>query len=381
MTAHPRPRERGPATLVVLVLLLTTLAACVPTPVGRGTADPGTSVGPSVGITPLPSASGPTPVPSFVRPTPTPLPSFVVYTVASGDTLSSIARRFGTDARSLAYWNRSSYPSLDPESEGYEPDRIAIGWVLQLIPNVTIDEEEIPEPTASVAPTSAPTAGASGAATQPPAGEASVVVRHGDRASRDVALTFDMGGRLDPAIDILDLLLDRGTHATIFPTGKTGTETELGIAALELVADHRDQFSMGNHSWSHPDFRELDDVAIRDQLDRTEAAILGLVNVSTKPWFRPPYGALDDQVPATVGAVGWGYTVLWDIDTIDWRPESDGGPTTDDLVDTVLDRVEGGSIVLMHLGGFNTLDALPAILDGLEAKGLRPVTLDELFAD
>jgi peptidoglycan/xylan/chitin deacetylase (PgdA/CDA1 family) len=70
---------------------------------------------------------------------------------------------------------------------------------------------------------------------------------------------------------------------------------------------------------------------------------------------------------------------MWDIDTIDWRPTVDGGPTARDIEARVLSRVQGGSIVLMHLGGYNTLEALPAIVDGLRAKGLEPVTLTELL--
>ena len=42
-------------------------------------------------------------------------------------------------------------------------------------------------------------------------------------------------------------------------------------------------------------------------------------------------------------------------------------------------NARGGSIVLMHLGGWNTLDALPGILAALENRGLIPVTLDEMF--
>ena len=80
-----------------------------------------------------------------------------------------------------------------------------------------------------------------------------------------------------------------------------------------------------------------------------------------------------------VGAAGWGYTVLWDVDTIDWKPESDGGPSTQAIIDKVVDRAHGGSIVLMHLGGFNTFEALPDIVAGLQAKGLEPVTLGEMF--
>jgi hypothetical protein len=64
---------------------------------------------------------------------------------------------------------------------------------------------------------------------------------------------------------------------------------------------------------------------------------------------------------------------------IDWRPEADGGPTTADLVAKMTANARPGSIVLMHLGGFNTLDALPGMLTALGDKGLVPVTLEEMF--
>ena len=45
------------------------------------------------------------------------------------------------------------------------------------------------------------------------------LVEHGDRASGKVALTFTVGYRLDPAIEILGLLRSRGVSATIFMSG------------------------------------------------------------------------------------------------------------------------------------------------------------------
>jgi peptidoglycan/xylan/chitin deacetylase (PgdA/CDA1 family) len=372
---------------VLAGLLCLAMVACVPAPAGR-TEPPLTASPSTAASTPLPSPTGPTPVPSFVRPTPLPSPTFFVYLVRSGDTLSSIARRFSTTAFSLAVWNRSTHPSLDPDSEGYDPNRIQVGWELRLIPGEVVDEEELLQPTPSPGPsastgaaTSSPPGTAASSASPPPVARAATVVRHGPRATRTVALTFDMGGRLDPALDILTWLADRDVDATIFPTGKTGTQTAQGLAALEFIADHRERFDVGNHSWSHPDFRDLDAAAMRSQVEMTDAAILAAVNLDTKPWFRPPFGGLDDQVPAVVGAAGWAYVVMWDIDTIDWRPESDGGPSAEAIVDKVLDRVEGGSIVLMHLGGYRTLEALPGILHGLAERGLRPVTLGEMFGE
>jgi hypothetical protein len=110
--------------------------------------------------------AGPTASPSFVRPTPNPSPTFLVHVVARGETLTSIARLYGTTARSIAYWNRDRYPSLDPDSTAYRPDRIETGWTLQLIPTEVVDEDELPDPTPTPTPASPGTTESPG--TSPP---------------------------------------------------------------------------------------------------------------------------------------------------------------------------------------------------------------------
>jgi peptidoglycan/xylan/chitin deacetylase (PgdA/CDA1 family) len=187
-----------------------------------------------------------------------------------------------------------------------------------------------------------------------------------------------MGGRLDPASDIVQWLIDHDVPATLFPTGKSGSTVEPGIAALQLAATHPELFDFGNHSWDHPDFRDLTAAQVADQLLSSENALAPLVG-TTKPWFRPPFGGWNEKVRTRVGAAGWAYLVMWDIDTIDWRPVADGGPTAADMVAKIEANARGGSIVLMHLGGYNTLEALPGILAAIESKGLRPVTLTELL--
>jgi hypothetical protein len=134
--------RRHPAAPAVALACALALGACIPAPGGEATGTPVASVGPPATPTPTPVPTGPTPSPSFVRPTPTPLPTFLSYVVKAGDNLNSIAKAHGTTARSIAFWNRTSHPSLDPDSPDYEPDRIKVGWVLQLIPGVEIDEDE-----------------------------------------------------------------------------------------------------------------------------------------------------------------------------------------------------------------------------------------------
>ena len=129
------------------------LVACVPEPTNRPGGDGwrGRTDG-----DPVPTPAGPTPSPSFVRPTPTPQPTFFVYVVARGDNLERIAKRFGTTGRSIAYWNRATYPSLDPDSRSYRPNYLALGWMLRLIPHTEVDPENLP----SLPPTPGPSSGA-----------------------------------------------------------------------------------------------------------------------------------------------------------------------------------------------------------------------------
>lgn len=146
-----------PATPTVLLIagLVAAIAAA-----GCGLGDlptrPPSSLPPATpGPSPSPTAVlPPTPTPS---PTPRPTPTALVYTVKAGDSLLSIAKRFKTSGRSIAFWNRATYPSLDPDSPKYDPNRIEIGWKLTLIPGVKIDnglesppaDSPTPEPTSS----------------------------------------------------------------------------------------------------------------------------------------------------------------------------------------------------------------------------------------
>lgn len=133
-----------------LLLVACLLAGCIPVsggPPGSPVATGPPSTSPAATATPAPS--GPSAPPSFIRPTPIPLPTFLAYTVRPGDTLTSIATRFETTARSIAFWNRGLHPSLDPDAPTYQPDRIAAGWTLLLVPGVELDPEDLPDASAT----------------------------------------------------------------------------------------------------------------------------------------------------------------------------------------------------------------------------------------
>ncbi len=268
-------------------------------------------------------------------------PDAFAYTIVAGDTLFSLAQQFGTTADTLITINAIA-----------DPQDIPVGAVI-FIPNV-------PQPTGP-----------------------SVRIDHGPRDSNKVALTFDMGGRVDPALQIMQFLIDHGIKATIFPTGATVESqfTDAGREVLALVDAHPAEFDLGNHSYSHPDFTELSAAEMQAELATTEAAIAKYTDLNPRPLFRPPYGAVDSDVLEGAGEAGYAYTIMWDVDAIDWLPEADGGPTTDDIVNKVVNNAQGGSIVLMHLGGYNTLDALPGVIAGLQARGFEFATVGELIGN
>ena len=192
-----------------------------------------------------------------------------------------------------------------------------------------------------------------------------------------------MGGRVGDARAIMRWLVDNDVHATIFMTGgmADNPDTDAGRRVLAIVQDHPDLFTLGNHSYTHRDFRNLTAGEIRDELQRTEAAIAPYCSQDLHPFFRPPNGGYDTAVLAAVGAAGYRYTMTWDVDTIDWRPivNDPPGPTADQIVAKVLGNARGGSIVLMHLGGYETYAALPAVVEGLRARGFQLANLEELL--
>ncbi|HEX2767560.1 MAG TPA: polysaccharide deacetylase family protein [Candidatus Limnocylindria bacterium] len=226
--------------------------------------------------------------------------------------------------------------------------------------------------------------------TTPKRGGAPAVWTRLTAAGPEISLTFDLGGRTDPALAIVKRLFVHGVCTTIFATGDAAA-TSAGNAVLEFVDNYPALFEIGNHTKDHCDLVRGGGASdcpasrpsasfIASQLTSTETTVKAITGMSTKPYWRPPFGAHDAGVRAAAAAAGWTKTVMWDIDTIDWRPPppSDTGPSAVQIIDKVLGRATNGSIVLMHLGGYNTYPALPSLISGLRGRGLVPTSLSDL---
>jgi peptidoglycan/xylan/chitin deacetylase (PgdA/CDA1 family) len=213
-------------------------------------------------------------------------------------------------------------------------------------------------------------------------------------AGHAVALTFDMGGRLDPGLDILNFLIANHVCTTIFPTGAM-SNTATGQQVLAVIRAHPELFELGNHTMHHcnlvtgglgspttaPCVTNGPPSAAFISAELTDAAVILEAGSGQDPipYWRPPYGSTNELVLATAAGLGYTKTIMWSVDTIDWKPISDGGPTAEAIASKVVTTATDGSIVLMHLGGYETLDALQIMVPALRERGLLLTSVSDLL--
>jgi len=188
-------------------------------------------------------------------------------------------------------------------------------------------------------------------------------------SSTKIALTFDAGASPAPTPSILNTLKAEGLHVTFFLTGKW---CEQNPELVKQIA--AEGHEIGNHTYSHPDLRKLSDDAIIEQLTKTDDLVTELTGQSTKPLFRPPFGGRNKRVLGIAGEQGY-TSIYWSLDSLDTYKKNITG---DQIEKRVLDRIQGGDIVLMHCGSAATAAALPDLIAKLRERGFEIVKVSEL---
>lgn len=288
--------------------------------------------------TPTPGGSdAPSPSPTDPGSEPT-LPPGQTYVVQLGDTLYSVAQRFGTTVDAIAAAN-----GID------DPTQINAGDVLV-----------IPGGGPATQPTEPPV-------TAPPAtgGAPATVLRIGNQSRNAVAFTFDAGSDAGYTAQILDTLAANGITASF---GMTGRWAETYPDLLRRIV--ADGHTLINHTYDHKSFTgnstgatPLTQAERWEELRRTEQIVADLTGATMQPFFRPPYGDYDDSVNADVGAIGYSYNVMWTVDSRGWM-----GYTAEQIVQRCTDLAEPGAIYVFHVGSASQDGpALQQLIDNLRA--------------
>jgi len=193
-----------------------------------------------------------------------------------------------------------------------------------------------------------------------------------------VALTFDAehpDRPHRPGVEeaILDLLRDRAVRATFFLQGRW-------VEAVPDIARRiaRDGHLVGGHSFYHARLPLLTDAGIAEDVRTAEGVIRDVAGVDPRPWFRCPFlaGAEDPRVLGLLAGLGY-RDVPADVTLDDWDPARTGEAIAADAIAAVA-AAPGPPIVLLHAWPPQTLAALPAIVDGLRARGVEFVDVAAL---
>lgn len=194
-----------------------------------------------------------------------------------------------------------------------------------------------------------------------------------DTEQKLVALTFDDGPTPHYTAGVLQLLDLYQVKATFFVTG-ADTQRYMTQAKQIVAAGHQ----LGNHSWSHQRMVFMALEEINREIEGTDQQIRA-AGYQGDILFRPPYGKKLVLLPWYLAKTNR-TSVTWDIAPETFDEDSEDPQT---MAAEVLDQVEPGSIVLLHLMYKNreaSRAALPLIIKGLKEKGYRMVTLSELLA-
>ncbi|QUL52586.1 polysaccharide deacetylase family protein [Paenibacillus tritici] len=169
---------------------------------------------------------------------------------------------------------------------------------------------------------------------------------------------------IGPMLDILDA---EKVKVTFFLDGSWLSHNK-ELAAEMLKRGHE----VENHAYTHPKMSALSRARATAEIEKTQKLLkesLGVTNI----WFAPPSGDFNQQTVEIAASLGL-KTVLWTLDTVDWRH-----PSPESIIAKISSKAEPGTLVLMHPTASSS-KALRGMIRGIRAKGLQLGTVSQTLS-
>jgi len=164
--------------------------------------------------------------------------------------------------------------------------------------------------------------------------------------SPKVALTFDDGPHPVYTPAILDVLKKHDALATFFIVGKAAAENP---AVLERAVSQGHE--LGNHSWNHISYTQLDPLALVSQIKRCAKYI----SSKKSKFLRPPFGHQSYLSSIIIKILGY-KTICWNMHAEDWVDHDQAY-----IVERLHKLTKPGSIILMHDALFDNPPGNPMV--------------------
>lgn len=193
-----------------------------------------------------------------------------------------------------------------------------------------------------------------------------------DIENKKISLTFDVNWADEEYLyKILDILDKYNVKATFFVMGRwiVYPENE-NIDKLKEI--HKRGHEIGNHSYSHADFKTINEQKMIKEIKDAEKVIKETIGVKTE-LFRFPSGHYNQNGVKVANSLGY-KSIQWDVDSIDWKQLG-----LEREYSRVINHVKPGSIVLFHNNGKYTADNLNRLIPELQGKGYEFVPVSQLI--
>jgi len=201
------------------------------------------------------------------------------------------------------------------------------------------------------------------------------VLKRGDPRFREVTLSFDDGpGPYTSAL--LDVLAANDIRASFYLVGRNMKRYP---EIVRRIVD--DGHVIGNHTYSHPKLRRLNNAAISIELNRFAATLQeALGRPYDTDYFRLPFnsGKRSHRIHRLL-AGRFRFIVDWSIDSRDWQLK-----TPENVLPRVLNHpLKKGAILLFHDGpsSKNTAEIIDALIQELRAQDFTLLSMAELLGE
>ncbi|WP_379151462.1 polysaccharide deacetylase family protein [Paenibacillus sp. sgz5001063] len=192
-------------------------------------------------------------------------------------------------------------------------------------------------------------------------------IYRGNPAKPMVSLMINVAWGNQYIIPMLDILDQEQVKVTFFLDGSwLSRNKEL---AMEM---QKRGHEMENHAYTHPNMSTLSRARATAEIQKTQNLLkesLGVTNI----WFAPPSGDFDQETVDIAASLGL-KTVLWTLDTVDWR-----NPSPESIISKISSKAEPGTLILMHPTSSSS-QALKGMIRGIKAKGLQLGTVSQTLS-
>ena len=192
-------------------------------------------------------------------------------------------------------------------------------------------------------------------------------IYRGNQGKKMVSLLINVSWGTEYIPRILNILKEHHVKATFFIEGKWAKNNP---DYVKMIAE--EGHLLGNHAYSHPDMARLSEQEIIKQIKNTNDTLRAITG--KKPTlFAPPSGSFTDQVVKVAASCNM-KTILWTLDTIDWK-----NPSVSVMINRVVPKIHPGATILMHPTEAIVRGLGDLILE-IEKKGYKIGTVEKLLS-